>query len=101
MAELQQSYKWKETPPHSKLYIKNLPKDATAADLEFIFGRYFASEQETRSGLDIKVMDGKMKGCAFLGFQSLELAQQAQTELNGVMYHGQPLVILFGKKEKL
>jgi len=32
--------------PSSKLYIKNLGKDVDQADLQFVFGRYFASQSQ-------------------------------------------------------
>jgi RNA recognition motif-containing protein len=41
-------YNWEPGQPNVKLYVKNLPKTVRREDLEFLFGRYFASDEDAK-----------------------------------------------------
>eukprot|EP01097_Dermamoeba_algensis_P005644 TRINITY_DN3582_c0_g1_i1.p1 TRINITY_DN3582_c0_g1~~TRINITY_DN3582_c0_g1_i1.p1 ORF type:complete len:235 (+),score=62.09 TRINITY_DN3582_c0_g1_i1:590-1294(+) len=94
---IQKFTNYSEGEPSSKLYIKNLKKRVTVEDLIYVFGRY--SEEETPlSGNDIKLMkEGRMKGQAFITFQSKESAAKALREVHGYLLHGKPICVSFGK----
>ena len=40
--------KYNPGQPSKKLYIKNLARQVGAAELEWVFGRYFASDKEAK-----------------------------------------------------
>lgn len=47
-----------------------------------------------RSELEVQVMDGRMKGSAFVRFPSVEGAQRALQGVNGFLVEGKPLVLV-------
>eukprot|EP01114_Cavostelium_apophysatum_P022750 TRINITY_DN8337_c0_g1_i1.p1 TRINITY_DN8337_c0_g1~~TRINITY_DN8337_c0_g1_i1.p1 ORF type:complete len:404 (-),score=104.73 TRINITY_DN8337_c0_g1_i1:699-1910(-) len=83
--------------PSNKLFIKNLGKNVLKSDLEFIFGRYFETDEDMRKGLEVDIKGGRMKGVAFVTFPTVEQAKRAQSEVSGYVLHEKPLIILFGK----
>ncbi|PKI77323.1 hypothetical protein CRG98_002268 [Punica granatum] len=84
--------------PAPVLYIKNLAKDVVHDDFYFIFGSLFASMDEAKSNLHVKLMqEGRMRGQAFVTFPSVELAQTALNLVNGYVYKGKPMIIQFGR----
>eukprot|EP01027_Heterolobosea_sp_BB2_P008592 GEZU01012745.1.p1 GENE.GEZU01012745.1~~GEZU01012745.1.p1 ORF type:complete len:160 (-),score=49.61 GEZU01012745.1:88-531(-) len=92
---------YSEGEPTNKLYIKNLAhKVVEVKDLERIYGRYFATDEEMREKLDINLMkEGRLKGQAFVTFPSVELAQQALRETHGFMLHDKPMIVQFGRSK--
>lgn len=99
----------------NKLYIKNLAKTVTEADLQKIYGRYGKSNSnvkvneslsETNHFLDIRLMrTGRMKGQAFITFNNpylsednYELIEQARLETNGFILKDKVMVVSFGQK---
>jgi len=87
--------------PSNVLYIKNLEKNADIPDLQFIFGRYFPSDEEVKKNMDIKVMkEGRMKGQAFVTLPSIDLAIQAVNEVHGYKLYGRPMLVQYGKGSK-
>lgn len=71
------------------------------SDLEHIFGKYFPNEQAMKDGLEILLMvEGRMKGTAFVTFQDEELAEEALEEVNGYKLYDKPMIIQYGKQTK-
>ncbi|XP_068202173.1 RNA-binding region-containing protein 3-like [Palaemon carinicauda] len=85
--------------PSSKLYIKNLAKTTSEADLKFIYGNYvFWHNEEEASKFTIRLMkEGRMKGQAFVTFPSVEAATEALSDTNGYILNDKPMVVAFGK----
>ena len=86
----------------SRLYIKNVARKATEADIRFIYGRYvdWSSEQQSAS-FDIRLMtEGRMKGQAFVTLANETVASKALAETNGYMLHDKPLVVQFARSAK-
>ena len=88
--------------PSSRLYVKNLTKQTTDADLHRIFGRYVDwSNQMDQLTFDIRIMtEGRMKGQAFITLPNQEAAEYAVKETNGFVLNGKPMVVLFGRSAK-
>eukprot|EP01120_Amphizonella_sp_Union-15-10_P014751 TRINITY_DN7274_c0_g1_i1.p1 TRINITY_DN7274_c0_g1~~TRINITY_DN7274_c0_g1_i1.p1 ORF type:complete len:162 (+),score=35.68 TRINITY_DN7274_c0_g1_i1:255-740(+) len=82
--------------PSTKLYIKNISDAASQSDLEYIFFRYFSTDEEAKSQLQIQMMQGIMNGQAFVTFPTIEQAKQALEEVHGYILHQKPLIIAFG-----
>ncbi|KAM4640920.1 RNA-binding region-containing protein 3 isoform 1-T2 [Discoglossus pictus] len=88
--------------PNCRLYVKNLSKQVDEKDLKFIFGRFinFASETE-KIMFDIRLMkEGRMKGQAFIGFPSEEVAAKAMKYTHGYVLHDKPMVIQFARSAR-
>jgi len=86
--------------PSNILYIKNLEKNVDTPDLQFIFGRYFPSDEEVKK-MEIKLMkEGKMKGQAFITLPSIDLTIQAVKETHGYKLFGKPMIVQYGKGSK-
>ena len=92
--------------PSSKLYLRNMAKNVTADDLLRLFGCFFDSDEEAkewssemmmrRRKLEIRVMEGRMRGQAFVTFPSVELAREALVTVNGYLLKEKPIVIVRG-----
>ncbi|MEE6519975.1 hypothetical protein FKM82_017746 [Ascaphus truei] len=88
--------------PNCRLYVKNLSKQVDEKDLKFIFGRFvnFSSETE-KIMFDIRLMkEGRMKGQAFVGFPSEDVAAKALKQANGYVLHDKPMVIQFARSAR-
>ncbi len=78
--------------PSPKIYVKNLSKTATIADLERVFGA-FADDLS-----DIKVFtEGRMHGQAFVSFPDVAAALRAIRAVHGYVLHGKPMLLSFAK----
>ncbi|XP_075224167.1 RNA-binding region-containing protein 3-like isoform X2 [Lycorma delicatula] len=88
--------------PSCRLYIKNLAKQVQTKDLYYIYKRYFIPDQEEQGTMfDVRLMqEGRMKGQAFINFQSVELAQKALKETNGFILKDKPMVVQFARSSK-
>lgn len=81
-----------------KLYIKNLAKQVTLADLKSIFYCYSSPDS-----IEIKLMDkkGKMKGQAFVTFKYFEndenSIEKVLQDVHGFMLKGKPMYVVYGK----
>eukprot|EP00850_Spirogloea_muscicola_P008469 SM000045S16214 [mRNA] locus=s45:322187:324980:+ [translate_table: standard] len=81
--------------PSEVLYIKNLAKTATEADLVALFLRF---QRPGLPRLVFRLMQrGRMKGQAFVTFPDINTAAHALMQVHGYMLRGQPLVISFGR----
>jgi len=93
--------KYEQGAATRKLYLKNLAKQTSQDDLEWLFAKYFATDDALKSQLDIKLMkEGKMKNQAFVTFPTLELAQRAIQDINGFKLHDKPLIVQFGRHKE-
>ena len=83
----------------SRLYLKNLAKSVTERDINFIFGRYvdFSRDEDKRSYLITLMRGGRMRGQAFVGLPSPEVALRALEDTNGCILHGKPIVVTFAR----
>eukprot|EP00794_Sanderia_malayensis_P005483 gene5483-6168_t len=81
--------------PTDRIYIKNLSKQTTIEDLEYIFKRFITKcEDSEKQKFDIRLMkEGRMKGQAFVNFPSKLEASCALEELHGFILHEKPLLI--------
>jgi len=93
---------YQEGVPSCRLYLKNLAKTVTIADLNFIYRRYFIKKEEEQGVMfDIRLMqEGRMKGQAFITLQSIEQAQLALKETNGYILKDKPMVVQYARSSK-
>ncbi|KRX26598.1 Transcription factor E2F4 [Trichinella nelsoni] len=81
----------------SRLYVKNLSKRVTDAEMRRIFGN-FVQNAESEHQFHVKVMQtGRLHGQAFLAFGSVEEAEAALQSCNGYILHGKPMVVAFSR----
>lgn len=90
--------------PSTKLYLRNMVKDVTADDILKLFGCFFDNDDQAKErvfficvmcrSLEIRVMEGRMKGQAFVTFPSVELAREALTTVNGYLLRDKPVVVV-------
>lgn len=84
--------------PAAKLYIKNIAKAAELKDLEYIYKRFHSRIEGAEDQFHIKLMkEGKMKGQAFITFNTIESAQQALEATHGYVLKEKALVVMFAK----
>lgn len=90
--------------PSCKLYLRNMVKDVTTDDILKLFGCFFDNDDQAKEyclciplicrSLEIRVMEGRMKGQAFVTFPSVELAREALTTVNGYLLRDKPIVVV-------
>lgn len=103
----------------NRLYVKNIAKEVTEADLRAIYDRYLEINCNGRGNIrsiDIRLMtSGRMKGQAFITFNGpylscdvdnessnnsshkYQIIEEALRETNGLILRGKPLVVVYGK----
>ena len=93
---------YQEGEPTSRLYIKNISRQATDKDLHYVFGKYVDWEDEAQKLVfDIRLMkEGKMKGQAFVTLPNAERALDALSDTHGFMLKGKPIVVQFARSAK-
>ncbi|VDK32046.1 unnamed protein product [Taenia asiatica] len=87
--------------PSSRLYIKNLHKRTNEEDLWRVFGS-FRQEEARRKGIPSQfsiqlLTGGRMRGQAFVGFDSIELATEALSATHGFLLNGKPMHVQFAR----
>ncbi|XP_070540574.1 RNA-binding region-containing protein 3-like [Ptychodera flava] len=93
--------KYEPGEPTSRLFVKNLSKQTDEKDLRYIFGRYIDFSSELESDMfDVRLMDGRMKGQAFIGLPNESKAKKALEETNAYLLHGKPIVVQFARSAK-
>ncbi|ESO97585.1 hypothetical protein LOTGIDRAFT_104371 [Lottia gigantea] len=94
--------KYNKGDPSSRLYIKNLAKQATEKDLKYIYGRYIDWPNGTEANaFDIRVMkEGRMKGQAFVTLPSETAAIKALNDTHAFVLHDKPMVVQFARSAK-
>ncbi|XP_026682289.1 RNA-binding protein 40-like isoform X3 [Diaphorina citri] len=85
--------------PSCRLYVKNLAKQVTLPDLEFIYRRYYLPDyKEQGTMFDIRLMqEGRMKGQAFITLQTVDQAKLALQETNGYILKDKPMVVQYAR----
>lgn len=107
----------------NRLYIKNIAKEVTTADLQAIYDRYLEANcggHGSIRSVDIRLMtSGRMKGQAFVTFdgpyfdcdaedeatnltipsRKYQMVEKALHETNGLILKGKPLVVVYGKRK--
>ncbi|XP_065158007.1 RNA-binding protein 41-like [Atheta coriaria] len=87
--QLPQFTNYQPGKPSNVIYVKNLPKKTSIEDLK----RYF----KDCPAQEYKVMSGKMRGQAFLTFDSVETAQKMLNTLNGLIINDKPVILQYGR----
>ncbi|XP_019395839.1 PREDICTED: RNA-binding protein 41 isoform X1 [Crocodylus porosus] len=82
--------------PSKVLYLKNLSPRVTVRELVSLFARF---QEKDRPPIQFRLLNGRMRGQAFITFSSVEVAQKALLLVNGYNLQGKPLVIEFGKNK--
>lgn len=82
--------------PSKVLFVTNLVKDVTAQDLVSVFIRF---QEEGKDKIGFKLMDGKMKGSAFITFHDEQTATKALNLLHGCVFKNKPMIIQYGKQK--
>ncbi|KAJ3217962.1 hypothetical protein HDU67_006990 [Dinochytrium kinnereticum] len=78
--------------PSRTLFIKNIKfKEANVEELK----EYFSMPEF--SPVDVKLLDGRLRGQAFVKYSSKEEASQALEATHGTEFHGKPLLVAFSK----
>lgn len=85
--------------PSSRLYVKNLARKTTKRDLRYLYGRYvdFENEQDSANYVITLLVSGRMRGQAFVGLSSPEVARRAMEDTNGYLLYGRPMVVSFAR----
>ncbi|XP_067945508.1 RNA-binding region-containing protein 3-like [Watersipora subatra] len=83
--------------PRERLYIKNLAKQTTEANLKYIFGRYvnWNDEQEAEAFNIRHMTEGRMKGQAFVTLPNVEAAEAALLECHAFVLNGKPMAVAY------
>lgn len=82
--------------PSKILFVKNLDNGITAQDLVSVFIRF---QENGKDKINFKIMDGKMKGQAFITFHDQETATKALNLAHGFVFKNKPMVIQYGKQK--
>lgn len=86
---------YKEGEPSCVLYIKNLSHKTTPHDLASLMGHF-----EYKAGPKIlyRILNGRMRGQAFVTFHDKSTAELALKTCNGYILHDKPVVIEYGRQ---
>ncbi|XP_040470741.1 RNA-binding protein 41 isoform X2 [Falco naumanni] len=82
--------------PNKVLYLKNLGPQVTMKDLVSLFARF---QKEDSPPIQFRLLNGRMRGQAFITFPDTQSAQAAMLLVNGYHLQGKPVVIEFGKSK--
>jgi hypothetical protein len=91
---LEQFANYQRGTPSKVLYVKNLDKQAGIKDLVSLFIRF---QEEGKDKISFKLMDGKMKGQAFVTFHDEPTATAALELVHGYIFNSKPIIIQYGK----
>jgi len=83
--------------PFKTLCVKNLDKDVSAPDLVSIFARF---QEEGKDKIGFKLMDGRMKGQAFITFHDEATATKALELVHGFVFKGKSMIVQYGRPQK-
>lgn len=81
--------------PSPTLYLKNLSPRVTEEDLVSLFVHF---QKSHATPIVYRLLHGRMKGQAFVTFDSVETATAAMNLVNGYDFKGKPVIIAYGKK---
>ncbi|XP_076117639.1 RNA-binding protein 41-like [Mytilus galloprovincialis] len=85
---------YEEGSQNNVLYLKNLPNKISENELGSLFLRFQVSNS---SPIKFRIMSGRMRGQAFVTFDSKETASEALGLVNGYKLHDNPIIIQYGK----
>lgn len=88
---------WSRGKPSKSLYIKNLSHSVTDLDLASIFQHY--QDPKVPHIVYRLMKTGKMRGQAFVDFHSIDVAEKALNERNGLALKDKPIVIQFARNK--
>jgi len=91
---LEQFPNYEKGTPTKVLYVKNLDKQVSVKDLVALFIRF---QEEGKEKIAFKLMDGKMKGQAFITFHDEPTATKALDLVHGYVFNDKPIIIQYGK----
>lgn len=80
---------------NNTLYLKNLSKKVTECDLMQLFLHF----QTEKFPIQYKLLSGKMRGQAFITFETANIAEDALELVNGYVLKGKPIIIQYGKRQ--
>ncbi|XP_046970662.1 RNA-binding protein 41-like isoform X1 [Vanessa cardui] len=80
--------------PSKVLFLKNISPSVPQEQLMLLFNQFHL---ENGGPVDLRLMTGRMRGQAFVTFQSEDLAIQALEEVNGTILDGRPIIAQFGR----
>ncbi|XP_053399927.1 RNA-binding protein 41-like isoform X2 [Mercenaria mercenaria] len=81
--------------PSNVLFVKNLAPKVTEQDLAALFIQF---QDDDSNRIVFKLLNGRMKGQAFVTFSSTEKASQALELVHGYDFKGKPVIVQFGRK---
>ncbi|KAI8440820.1 hypothetical protein MSG28_009132, partial [Choristoneura fumiferana] len=80
--------------PSKVLYLKNIAPAVSQDQLSLLFNQFIL---DNGGPVDIRLMNGRMRGQAFVAFQNEDVAIQAVHEINGTILSGRPVIAQFGR----
>ena len=78
--------------PSTKLYIKNLHRSVTLAELASLFIKF---QPESGPAVKFRLLTGRMKGQAFVEFPNVIAATEALYYSNGFILKGKPMIVQY------
>ena len=78
--------------PSNKLFVKNLHRNVTLNQLASLFIKF---QKIPGPPIKIRLLSGKMKGQAFIGFDCVETATQALYYVTGYILLGRPVIAVY------
>ncbi|KAF9424352.1 hypothetical protein HW555_000491 [Spodoptera exigua] len=85
---------WTPGSPSKVLYLKNIAPTVSHEQLSLLFNQFVLANG---GPVDVRLMTGRMRGQAFVSFQSEEIAIQALEEVHGTILSGRPVIAEFGR----
>ncbi|XP_068223013.1 RNA-binding protein 41-like [Palaemon carinicauda] len=86
---------YKEGEPSGTLYIKNLSHKTSPHDLASFLGHF---ESKTGPKILYRILNGRMRGQAFVTFHDKSTAEVALKTCNGYILHGRPVIMEFSRQ---
>ncbi|CAH2055667.1 unnamed protein product, partial [Iphiclides podalirius] len=80
--------------PSKVLYLKNIAPSVSEQQLSLLFNQFLL---DNGGPIDVRVLSGRMRGQAFVTFQTEDLAIKALDEVNGTILSGRPIIAQFGR----
>ncbi|CAK1588992.1 unnamed protein product [Parnassius mnemosyne] len=79
--------------PSKVLYLKNIAPSVSQEQLSLLFNQFLL---DNGGPIDLRLLTGRMRGQAFVTFQTEDLAIKALDEVNGTILSGRPIIAQFG-----
>ncbi|CAG5054074.1 unnamed protein product [Parnassius apollo] len=80
--------------PSKVLYLKNIAPSVSQEQLSLLFNQFLL---DNGGPIDLHLLTGRMRGQAFVTFQTEDLAIKALDEVNGTILSGRPIIAQFGR----